>query len=757
MAAIYKCFSKTRPREKCPRAIKQETKVTLIPQSCVTFSLPISVVQEIVIALSAELKWLCQKLCKSAEAKIVAKTTASKHFVKRKVRKQSQAAHKCNVKSTIVHCNCVDAERDEEPSRVFKGHKQFSQITALNTAASPAEAVIRVAEKTSPAATPESPGDAFNWNVNNLPAKTQQAGTSFVTNVGAEMSTQNRLGLFYPATRIVTVNNCAVQTLPITENRSCNTKLKATQTRLPLGQQNFQPNEKIQRKERRPAAELKQHLDSTKEEQLVESDTQADAEKANKSEAVEEIVTKVPQTPSEVVNYTLDMINELSNRGVIRPPTQPRNVCVYCHNNHHVSSCKDLKDKNEFEKKFTNVSCYICKESQHDLIDCKWLRVADLVHSFTSNEQQSLCEVCPYLTKTVQYPSMHLVCMFTWSYLEGIIKKMDSNLFRLPYCKVSQPPSPEVKIAQTRPVPASAMYRNNRTVSTKEVRKCYFCGDSSHFVRNCVLFKQKRNKRKQNKLKIVPPNYRNSPPTVVCTERTTNEQYIANRSITERKVVSVQMGKKPLKLSAESNNSFSKSEKPPIRSMVAQQERSSSCADQRPKTAVQNSITAALEISKQVTPETVKGPASVIQQKITEPSAELASLIHAKIQILLDKIELEKAQDEINWCVFCRDTNHTYPECKILKRTSAEDNEDKQGCIMCSSNHELLTCDWLKILHTVHSLTKESQEKVSDLCPVIKNVVDHPETPFYCKFSWCYIQREMKEYNRKKLDDSNLW
>lgn len=60
-------------------------------------------------------------------------------------------------------------------------------------------------------------------------------------------------------------------------------------------------------------------------------------------ETVNEVKIKLPQNSNELMDYTLQRIQE---HQIISRPAVPRNFCVFC-TNKHVMTCKDLQEKNE--------------------------------------------------------------------------------------------------------------------------------------------------------------------------------------------------------------------------------------------------------------------------------------------------------------------------------------------------------------------------------------------------------------------------
>ncbi|BFZ04591.1 hypothetical protein BsWGS_07630 [Bradybaena similaris] len=796
MAFIHKCTTRSRHRETGPRGTRDSAEVTLNqPTSCVTLSLPTTTVQELFIVITSELKRLRQQLKQTAEDKKLVKTTPTecvspkiiRSSVKRKVtqcdNRKKETVHTYRVKPSFVYCSGRREKRDRLPSHLSRNDKPCVAITDHCTWTVPAEAGNQNVKKSTPA---ES-GEKVNKTT---PAETQPAGTASYKNNDREMSTNDRRCLHCLSTRVVTMNNCSVQTLPMTETKGINTKLKSRQTRIQLGEQVVHPKDTFQRRvkstrERQPAAELKHQLSSTNEEQLVEVDKQVEAEKVQQIEASEEVVIKIPQNCSDLVEYTLDKITELSNTGAITRPSQPRNVCVFCQGNHHVSSCQKLQERNDYEKKYTPATCYICKEVQHDLVDCKWIQVVDVIHSLPRDEQYRLCEVCPHLKETVEFPIRSLVCMFAWTYMERIVKDMVSEMFSLPYCKVSQPVTPKNKAAETTeikipvmmPVPASLKYRNKRLSTSQEVRQCFFCR-GNHILRQCSRYQQKKIKQKNEKVGQIAQTSANNHRRGWGNEKKRQEQDVSTRSRTERSMLTQQVDKLPM-LPTSGNNlrpdtaattersllaaqttkqpsklTRSEPEKPPIMSTAAQQEektvtQSTACATEMPKAVEQTSVTAATKSSEhsQATRilETEERPATRTKQKVPENSEEFASLWYTTITDLLDTKEMEIKEDNCIRCVYCQKPDHEYTYCRLLKNMSATRKQNSEICAICGSTHEMLTCKWLKLLHTIYLLNAQSQERVIRQYPVLeKPVTQSKDIPFY-QFTWLNLQSTMDQ------------
>ncbi|BFZ20847.1 hypothetical protein BsWGS_23886 [Bradybaena similaris] len=522
MASSFKRCIKSCYRETYPRGARDSAEVTLTNTTCLTLTLPVTAYQEIVCVLTSELIRLRQQLNQTAGDKKLIETTPSecvsprdiRSNVKRKLtkgeRRQKQAVHKYSVKPNSVCCNCRSGKRHSLPSQFSRAHNSCASVTDLYKLALPAEAGNQKVNKPTPAKS----GEKVNKTAT---AETQPAGTASCKNNDREMSTNDRRCLHCLSSRVVTTNNCSVQTLPMTETKGINTKLKSRQTRIQPGEQVVHPKDTVQRqvkstRERRPAAELKQQLSSEKQEQLAVTAKLEQTVEKEKVEATTEVVTKSPQSSSELVEFTRVIINELTTAGVITTPDQPRNVCVFCHENHHISSCPKVQEKTENEKKYTYRQCHICRETEHIINECKWLLVVDLIHSLKSSEQQILCALCPYLKLTVDNPNKSLEWMFWWYDLKEGVNNTISEWLTLgtkgrvqkarAMVTPSEPGITEIKMAETIPVPASAKYRmNKRTVTPQEERQCFFFVEAIIFYE--IAFVINKRERREKMVKVV--------------------------------------------------------------------------------------------------------------------------------------------------------------------------------------------------------------------------------------------------------------
>ncbi|BFZ09347.1 hypothetical protein BsWGS_12386 [Bradybaena similaris] len=624
MASSLKRSTKSRHRETHPRGARDSAEVTLTNPACLTLTLPVRAYQELLIVLTSETRRLRQQLKQTAEDKKLINPTLTEFVsprssVKRKItqgeRRQKQAVHKYSVKPNSVCCNCRSGKRHRLPSQFSRAHNSCVSVTDPCAMTLPAEAGNQKVNKPTPA---ES-GEKVNKTA---PAEAQPAGTVSCKNNDREMSINDRRCLHCSSTRVVTTNNCSVQTLPMTETKGINTKLKSRQTRIQLGEQGVHTKETFQRREkstreRRPAAELKLHLSSAKQEQPV-------------------VTAELEQTAGKEI---VEASTECVNTDTIRPDTIP--------------------------------------------------------------------------------------------------------------------------------IPASSKYRSKRTSIPQEERQCFFCR-GNHILRDCVRYQQKKRRGKDDKVGQFAQTNRNKQQRSWGNEKTTQEQCVITRSITERSLLTERADKQLSKLPRANNNlqsnlaaaitternmvtkepsglTRSEPEKPPSMSTAARQEEktvklSTACVTGMSKTAEQTGVTAAAKTNEHShttrAAENEERPATRTQQKVPENSEELVSLMSARITNLLDTKEIENEVDKCVRCVFCQEQEHDYSNCKILKGMSESSKQKSEKCAMCESMHELRTCEWLKLLHSVRLLNAQSQDRVIEMYPVLKGpVIDTRGAPFY-KFAW---------------------
>lgn len=269
-------------------------------------------------------------------------------------------------------------------------------------------------------------------------------------------------------------------------------------------------------------------------ERQVEKSTALSIPNDNK---VEEVVIKIPQNSEELADYTLQKFTELTCKGLINKPAELRQFCVFCRNSeHHVSICPEIPKKSEQDKKYSYVSCYICCE-KHDLMDCKWPQIIDLATSLSALEQLHLLEVCPYLKEPIDNPSRLLYSMFSWVLQRRNVDYMNPQNFILPYCKIDQRDPVEVQTTKANSTETATQRPPEKRVVNKKKeihgeRLCFYCHQSSHIVKNCVLFKERKYRRKGDKLPERFSTQTTQHRSVVCTEKLTKEQFFLTRSST---------------------------------------------------------------------------------------------------------------------------------------------------------------------------------------------------------------------------------
>ncbi|BFZ06785.1 hypothetical protein BsWGS_09824 [Bradybaena similaris] len=197
-------------------------------------------------------------------------------------------------------------------------------------------------------------------------------------------------------------------------------------------------------------------------------------------------------------------------------------------------------------------------------------------------------------------------------------------------------------------------------------------------------------------------------------------------------------------------------------SIAAQQEektfkRSTVCITEISEAAEQRSVMAATKSSEHSDTtrvlENEERPATRTQQKVPENSEELASFLYTTITNLLDTKEIENTEDKCICCVYCQKPDDNYSYCQLLKNMSATRKQKSENCVICGSTHEMLTYEWLQLLHTVHLLNAQSQDRVISLYPVLEKPVTQPkDIPFY-QFTWFNLRSTV---DRLKCDQFGI-
>lgn len=84
------------------------------------------------------------------------------------------------------------------------------------------------------------------------------------------------------------------------------------------------------------------------------------------------------------------------------------------------------------------------------------------------------------------------------------------------------------------------------------------------------------------------------------------------------------------------------------------------------------------------------------------------------------------SQNKIKFCVYCRN---------IELQT-----RDNKACLICETDHEMLTCEWLQMLDIVHSFTLYFQEQLVKVCRLFKDSLDHPYEYIFYIFRWLKVK-----------------
>ncbi|BFZ19768.1 hypothetical protein BsWGS_22807 [Bradybaena similaris] len=351
--------------------------------------------------------------------------------------------------------------------------------------------------------------------------------------------------------KMLLFSNVACQTELILESRGVNTKLKSRQ----LKSTPSMPYTQQVRKSRRgnnSTLKLATSADdciSTSSLNLpgaeaispvVKTEQRSDCERESKviqeipvSQESKPLVIKVPQDSDQLLLYTQQKIEQLVYENEISKPKTLKNFCLYCKRLHNLTECEMRRVMSE--SKTTN-KCSICASDTHLLIVCPWVPILDCLNSLSSHHQKKVLEWCPFLQKFVDDPKESIIYSLTSLTLTMEIQTMDKTKFSFPYFEKPQAKCQDVE-AETRKnteVAKPKRAENTKVVKTtasQGERLCFYC-HQNHLVRNCVLFKEKKERRKGGNPIKTSPNQQTIQRHVIRAERLTKEQYVVSRSST---------------------------------------------------------------------------------------------------------------------------------------------------------------------------------------------------------------------------------
>lgn len=137
-------------------------------------------------------------------------------------------------------------------------------------------------------------------------------------------------------------------------------------------------------------------------------------------------------------------------------------------------------------------------------------------------------------------------------------------------------------------------------------------------------------------------------------------------------------------------------------------------------------------------PQTKEKSSKIIQMEIPENSQELTYYTQQKINKLISNNEICIPEIKIKFCSNCRHETHNVSECKELeKKISAKvQKKNDKSCIMCGSDHEMITCGYIQALDVAHSFTVKNRQRLFKLCSYLQEVVDRPRDYILYSFTW---------------------
>ncbi|BFZ16890.1 hypothetical protein BsWGS_19929 [Bradybaena similaris] len=530
--------------------------------SCLSLSLPRVTWQQLLIGLAGEnqrLRQQSEQANSETGATILASGKSDRPLIRQS---KKQPTRPCVRKPQIIFQVCPGCENVSERKSTVYVHQSRCQNRGDNSSSAPLDE--NCPNQSAGHAVKQTSTGQRNVSRRSSPEPHSSGKIERLTQTIASASQTETLF----SARMLLFSNIASQTEPILESRGVNTKLKSRQIKstpsMPYTQQ--------ARKSRRGNNSTLKLVTSTDDcistqslslpaaeeiSPVVKTEQRSDCEKESKviqeipvSQESKPLVIKVPQDSDQLLLYTQQKIEQLVYENEISKPETLKNLCLFCKRQHNMTECERRREISESN---TTKKCSICANENHPLIDCPWVPILDCLNSLSSHHQKKVLEWCPFLQKFVDDPKESIIYSLTSLTLTIEIQTMDKTKFSFPYFKKSQAKCQDLE-AETRKnteVAKPTRAENTKVVKTTACqgeRLCFYC-HQNHLVRNCVLFKEKKERRKGSNSLKTSPNQQTIQRHVIRAERFTKEQYFLSRSSTAGNLSTEERWKRYLRFS----------------------------------------------------------------------------------------------------------------------------------------------------------------------------------------------------------------
>ncbi|BFZ02574.1 hypothetical protein BsWGS_05613 [Bradybaena similaris] len=304
-----------------------------------------------------------------------------------------------------------------------------------------------------------------------------------------------------------------------------------------------------------------------------------------------------------------------------------------------------------------------------------------------------------------------------------------------------------------------------------ELRQCFYCHEFGHEIWGGDLYQQKKSRRRGNNPRQGVRFSRTNNKTVGWKEVTKNEQYIITRSTTERTLCTQQTNvgivsavENCVHNTQHTNHSLLPAVKDSVHTTrltnvnilaatkdnvtaISESKAPTKMTEARGCSSVLSSRSSSINDWPVKTPDTSAKFTSTAQQeastcplKVPENSAELATFVTWKINDLLANKKIQTCACLPDLCVYCRRVTHFVSDCSALKEKSVELKRTGGACLICETNHDMPTCEWLQILSTVDSLTSFSRARLDVLTKVFDNYLHNKYKFSTVEFAWANIK-----------------
>ncbi|BFZ10050.1 hypothetical protein BsWGS_13089 [Bradybaena similaris] len=751
MSSGHKVVVKTRHREQfsrvkteisVPRVKKDTAAVTLTQPINMTLTLPVTTWEHLVIFLTTEINQLRQQFCvPPKDSKIVATETidsVSRRKRKDNVKSCKHRVHKCRARPNIVVYNCQHCERDREPSKSAnlscdKGDNKLFPATSRVQAAKQTATVER--------------------KVNILPPTHRHSSATAELSTCAVSQSGNQC-LCNSVSKFTTQVNVLTQTDVCTETKSTSTKRRGRQVRQKYADQEFQhpervlPLEKSRRgiqprtEPRKPGVQYKERLlrpeparlekvptnkvqgqrqspvrpqNSVKQEigqvlvnptasEIVTHDLQPICQEKPVRQDPEVAEIKIPSNSHELLVYTENRIKELTEKHLISQPLQLQNYCVFCQDSHNVSACPKLPRSSNKYRCYGYQECRICSE-HHDMVNCEWIPIVDLLTSLPEIEQHRLGEVCPYLQELTADPKLPLLYMFAWSAVRPVVERMSAQNFTLKYCKELREKIQEKAVTEnqvdlfTQPTSVGCARQTPEqitqpTESLSQTKVQHYCnpvngvaGSSKMGQTNCPRGAHRKSKGH-------------------CTD---------------------QRGPAP-------TSDLFTSTKERLPSQIASPSVSQHSVD---------------EVKQHQGYQVMSKPDPTILYNIPQNSQQLLTFTLFKLKELKRQYEDSSLYNKSMFCRVCNDNKHGFSSCPTLKLLSDSVAEGCSTCCICNEVHATIACEWNKVIETIDKLSTEPLKELLIQCPFLDSVGDTEDRLLINALCWERIAEKVQSADSK--------